>query len=145
MDINQIKELRGDVEMSGAEKKARVDFRFVVSQSNLVAANSLEFLGVQRGSVTIATVLPIPFNTEEKVCKLSAGRVKKEDPKMFVALVCYKGGSPVDVLMLNSALFAKPKKIIKYNKKTEQFLITIKDLGHESMQKYAFGVVIADL
>lgn len=145
MDINQFKELRGETDTSDAIKKARDDFRFVLSQSNFVAPNYLEYQSMVKNGKQVGFALAIPFNVEEKQCTVPAGLVKKDDPNMYVAAVCYQGGKPVDLLMFNSAQFAKGKKPVKFDKKNNRYLILIKDIKHDSMQKYAFGHVIGNL
>ena len=146
MDINQIKELRGETGgVSDATRKARDDFRFVLSQSNFVTPNYLDYQSMVKSGVTIGYALAVPFNVEEKQCTVPGNLVKKDDPKMFVAVVCYQGGKPVNLLMFNSAVFAKAKKPVKFNKKTNQYVLQIKDIKHDSIQKYAFGHVIGSL
>lgn len=145
MDAKQIQELRGDYVIPEAIKKAREDFRFVLSQSNFLAPNYLDYQSMVKSGVTLGYALAIPLNVEQKQCTVPGHLVKKDDPKMFVAAVCYQGGKPIDLLMFNSVLFAKAKKPIKYNKKTGEYVLKIKDIKHASMQKHAFGYVIGNL
>lgn len=145
MDANQIRAFRGDAETPDAVKKAREDFQFVLSQSNFLAPNYLGYQSIVKNGVTLGYALAVPFNVEEKECTVPEHLVKKDDPKMYVAAVCYKGGRPVDVLMFNSALFAKCKKPIDHDKKKSQYVLHIKDIGHSSMQMHAFGYVIGNL
>ena len=143
MDINQIKELRGDTSESEVIKRAREDFRYVCSQANLTASSYMNTQELMRGSEKIARVLAIPFNVEERVSVFNASSIEKNNPKMFVAAVCYRGGAPINVLMFNAA--ALPGKNFKYNKKTDEYSLKIKDINHKSMQQYAFGYVIKNL
>ena len=146
MDSNTLRALRGESDVSDAVKKAREDFRFVLSQSNFLAPNYLDYQSMVKSGVTLGYALALPFNIENKQFTVPGNLVKKDDPKMFVAAVCYEGGKPVDILMFNSALFAKAKKPIKYNKKTGEYVVLVKKgIKHESMQKHAFGVVIGNL
>jgi len=145
LDINQISQLKGETGVSDAARKAKDDFRFVLSQSNFVAPNYLDYQSMVKNGVTLGYALAVPFNVDEKQCTIPANLIKKEDPKMFVAAVCYQGGKPVDLLMFNSGLFAKAKKPIKFNKKTNQYVLHIKDIKHAGMQKHAFGHVIGTL
>jgi hypothetical protein len=145
LDLNQLKELKGTTEMSDATRKARDDFRFVLSQSNFVAPNYLEYQSMVKNGVTVGYALAVPFNVEEKQCVIPVNLVKKDDPKMYVAAVCYQGGKPVDLLMFNAVLFAKGKKPVKFDKKNNRYLLLIKDIKHDSMQKHAFGHVIGSL
>jgi len=145
MDINQIKALRGEVGVPDSIKKARDDFRYVLSQSNFITPTNLDYMGMQKNGVNHGMALPVPFNVEEHQCTVPGNLVKVDDPKMYVALVCYQGGKPIDLLVFRSELFAKSKKPIKFNKKTNQYLIKIKDIKHESMQQHAFGRVIGNL
>ena len=145
MDINQIRELKGTTGMSDAERKAKDDFRFVLSQSNFVTPSYLDYQSMVKNGETKGYALAVPLNVEQRQCTVPANLVKKDDPKMFVAVVCYQGGKPVDLLMFNSVLFAKAKKPVKFNKKTNQYVLHIKDIKHDSMQKHAFGHVIGSL
>jgi len=145
MDAEQIKELKGDVDVSDAVKKAREDFRYVLSQSNYITPNYLDYQSIEKNGVTHGYALVLPFNTDDKELFVPAGLVKKDDPKMFVAAVCYQGGKPVDLLMFNSVLFAKTKKPVKYDKKRGEYVVKIKDIKHDSMQVHALGHVIGNL
>ena len=144
-NINRLKELTSDAREGDALVKAREDFRFVLGQANLTTTNYLDMQAIVKVNETLAYVLAVPFNTEDKSCVISGGKIRKEDPKMYVAAVCYRGGKPVDVFMFNSALFVKSNKIVKYNKKTDQYVIRIKNIKHKSMQQYAFGFVVRNL
>ena len=145
MDINQISALKGNTGVSDAVRKARDDFRFVLSQSNFVTPSYLDYQSMVKNGVTVGYALAIPLNVEERQCTVPGNLIKKDDPKMFVAVVCYQGGKPIDLLMFNSVLFAKGKKPIKFNKKTGEYVLFIKDIKHDSMQKHAFGHVIGNL
>ena len=109
MDLKQLSELKGETGVPEGIKKARDDFRFVLSQQNILAPNNLDYQSIVKSGVTLGYALAVPFNVEEKQCTVPAKLVKTDDPKMFVAAVCYQGGKPVDLLMFNSALFAKVK------------------------------------
>ena len=147
MDINQISQLKGEVGVSDLVKKARDDFRFVLSKSNILAPSNLQYQSIVKSGVTVGYALAAPFNVEDGECVIPAHLIKADDPKMYVALVCYRGGAPVDVLMFNSAYFAKAKKPIKYSKRGGQYeyVISIKDINHKSMQQHALGYVIGNL
>lgn len=145
MDINQLSQLKGETSLPESTRKAREDFRFVLSQSNFLTPPHLDYQSMIKSGVTLGIALAVALNVEEKQCVVPANLVLKEDPKMYVAVVCYQGGKPVDLLMFNSAMFAKAKKPIKFDKNSNQYVLKIKDARHESMQKYAFGNVIGKL
>jgi len=142
---NQLKELKGESGVPDAIKKAKDDFRYVLSRSNYTAPAQLEYQSICKGAATLGYALAVPFNIEQKMFTVPANLVKTDDPKMYVAAVCYKEGTPIDLLMFNSALFAKKAKPIKYDKKNGRYVLKIKDIKHASMEKFAFGFVIGNL
>ena len=145
MDIEMLKNLRGDVDTGAAARRAKDDFRFAMGKVNLIAANHVDMFAMVRGSTTLGFAMPVPFNLEDKKCYIPVGLVKKEDPKMFVAVVCYRGGAPADILMINSSVFAKSRRPVKYDKRNNQYVLKLKDTNALSMRKFAFGAVIANL
>ena len=145
MDAEQLKALRGETDTPDAIKRAREDFQFVLSKSNYLAPSYIGYQSIVKSGVNLGYALAIPFNVEEKQCSVQANLVKTDDPKMYVAAVCYQGGKPVDMLMFNSAMFAKKAKPIKYDKKAGKYTLVIKDIKHANMQKHAFGYVIGNL
>ena len=126
-------------------RRAQNDFRFVATKLNLMVANNVDLLAVHLNGRKICDVVAVPLITEKKVCQLPENLVKLDDPKMFVAVVCYEDDKPIDVLMLDSEMFAHQMKFISRDKKAGAYVIKIKDIKHPAAQKHAFGLVISEL
>ena len=148
MDFQSIAQLKNEeigYTETEAVKQARQDFRYVCEQSNLFISTNIKLLALSRNNIKVADALPIPFDTAKKIARFPQNLVKLDDPKMFVAAVCYADGKPIDVLMLNSALFAHPKKFIKADNKMGEFILKIKDIKKEVIRQYGFGLVVQKL
>lgn len=148
MDVQLITDLKNlDIPFNqqSVNRKAQDDFRYVATQLNLMVANDVDLLAVHLNGRKICEVLAVPLVSEKKVCQMPANLVKINDPKMYVAVVCYKDGKPVDVLMLESEMFAHQRKFVGFDKKANSYTVKIRDVGHASGQGYSFGSVISQL
>ena len=127
-------------------KKARDDFQYICSKTHIFAINNVHLMSMTRNGTKIGDALPVPFDIYHKKVQIPGALVNLDDPRFYVAVVCYEGGAPFDVLMLNSSMFQKKllgAKFIKVDKKTNNYVLKIKNVRQESMQKYTFGAVMA--
>jgi len=143
MDIcEQIKELKGNMGVSSVTQKARDDFRYAVAKTDYTAPNYLDYQAICKGSETLGYALAVPLNVEEKKCTVTASLVKADDPKMHVAVVCYKGGAAIDVLLFSSGIFVRSAKL---DKKNGTYVLKIKDIDNAKIQQFALKNVIGNL
>jgi len=124
-------------------KKAREDFRYVSSSSEFVVSNYLDYLRLSKNSVPMADFLVIPFDTQAKITRFPKSTISAASPKLYVAVVCYANGNPIDVLLFNSALLGK--KPFKFDGKTGEFVLKIKDVKNKKIQNNSFGVMVTKL
>jgi len=153
LDFQQIANFKNEGGVNEDVRKAEADFRYLCSQSNFFISSNLGLLSLTKSGTKHGDVLCIPFKTSDKVIRIPKSKIKLDDPQMYVAVVCYIDGKPVDVLLINSAKFAESmevklfnfSKLISYDKKVEQFEVHIKNLNDAAVQKFAFSEVFGHL
>ena len=153
IDFNQLAGFKDEARVGDDVRKAETDFRYLCSQSNFFVSNNLGLLSMTKSGEKHGDALCLPFKTSDKMLRINKSQVKLDDPNMYVAIVCYIDGKPVDVLLINSAKFAESmeaklfnfNKFITFDKKTEQFEVHIRNLNDAAVQKFAFGEVFGHL
>ena len=122
--------------------KAREDFRYICEQSNFTVTTNLNVYSLIKNSMKVAEVALTALDLKKGVTTIPAEYVNISDAKAFVGVVCYTDGTPVNVLLITSVLFAHPKKFVKLNKKKGEYIIKVKNLEKEYIKKHTFGVVV---
>jgi len=143
-------------------KRAIDDFRYLGTQSYCVVLYNMGLMSVTKNGVALANVLCVPVDLAKKTVSFPKNKLKFDDPKMYVAAVCYNNGKVVDTLMFNASMFksARPVSKSKFGEffnnlfkgdlvvedvEKNELVLKIKKVKHASSRKHAFGVVIGQL
>ena len=121
-------------------RRAREDFRSVCTSANVVVTSNLDWMSMTRNGQRLNDCLVVPFNVETGASRFPASKVKVDDPKMYIAIVCYQEGTPIDVLLVQAAMLKKIKA--KLDKNTGEYVFKCKNIKHPKLQQYSFGVVV---
>ena len=143
-------------------KQAMDDFRYVATSVYCVVLFNKGLLGVTKNGEHLADVLCVYVDLEKKTASFPKEKVNINDPKMYVAAVCYKNKKAVDVLLFPSSMFAKIEEQNKFAKfvnkvlrrkrlieedetRNDVFILNIRSPSELSLRKYGFGYVIGHL
>lgn len=161
------KQWGSDVPFTSREnvKRANGDFRYVVEHSNYILSPNLGLSAVIKNGEVLVDALVVPLKLEEKISKFPMELVRKDDPKMYVAAVCYKDDKPIDTLLFSASMikesfdskkwfkfkelikikdFFSTKRFFKYDKKTGEVVLKIKgNVNSPTLKKYHFNNVVA--
>jgi len=125
--------------------QALSDLRYLCEKSNMTMTYDLGLQAISYNSRKLARVLCIPFNVTDKSITIKKSMVETTDPQMCVALVCYCDNKPVNVFMFFSDKFVFKKKPISYNKKTNEYVITIKDVNSPKLAGFGFTETVGKM
>ena len=143
-------------------KRAIDDVRYLGTQSYCVVLYNMGLMSVTKNGVQLASVLCVPVDLSKKTVSFPKNKLKFDDPKMFVAAVCYSNGKVVDTLLFPVSLFSKARPISKskiggffgnmFNGdmvaediEKDELVLKTKKVKHSSSRRHAFGVVIGQL
>jgi len=137
-------------------RRAQNDFRFVCSKTYIYVSNNVDLLAISKNGKKLGDVLVVPLDVAKGVVSFPRSLVNAELAKMYISIICYKNGQPEDVLMLKSSMFLKssPLKsafgvfipgVIRIGQSGDNYIVRIKNVKADRVQKHAFGLVIGSL
>ena len=143
-------------------KQANDDFRYLATQSYYQVLFNNGLLGVFKEQKLLADVLCVPIDLDKKVTTFPTGSVQRDNPKMCVVAICYRGGKPADALAFNFAclaqgkhkmrfyeailrFFRKPALMLTQNEEKQEYTLTINDINHSSVRRLKFSIVFGQL
>ena len=134
-------------------KRAIDDFRNIGTQAYCVVLYNMGLMSVTKNGIQLASVLCVPVDLSKKTVNFPKNKMKFDDPKMYVAAVCYNNGNTADILLLPASMFAvRPLSFFKrlFNKAlvTEEqgeLVLNTKRVNSPSLKKYTFNAMLGQL
>lgn len=131
-------------------QQAKKDFQYLCSQTEYSTFNNLHLLTLKTSDGKfkyLGEFLVLGHDVSNKLISFPKNLIDIEKPNHFVAVVCYKKGEVLDVLVFNvqgfktTSLFGVHKDLSKQN----MYGLNISDPENKKLKSYSFGLVLKNL